>query len=964
MSDAPTPTGVLAGIADDDWQAWLAQGQIVPLSEGDVIFNEGDPGDAVYLVNNGHLQITVKRADGSAIVLADAQRGDLVGEHYLFVSQAGGRRGSTVRSSQSGSLIRWSGQAFLNFIAHQPGLAERLRNRAEERESGNLARRGQILRTLAAMDAVDPTDIIRLSAGSKIFDEGEEGDAAYVVVAGVVEIVRASKQGGVLLEAGAGQCFGERALLTRDRRSASARAKTEVVLLRLWQQRFLQLQSKSEVFRALIEGVDFVYRLPARGMALTYASEHDGLPSVERLYRLDDGRRVRSTWVPQLKVFVLRSLLEGRSDPLPVARTLVWPSIEESMPLGAMRRALLLGPDGRLLGLDGGGDWSDLPWLIERTVDGDQLSAREEEIFLATGRVRRPTDNATVGDANAIVCRCLGVSAGNLKDKIAAGCSSLSTLQSVTGCGTVCGGCVPALKSMLGQGEWVPVQVLARGGRQGDDVQAYRLLPDWPMPEPWKTGQHIVVSGRIDGHWISRSYTLTAPPAPSAAPEIAVKREPYGYFSRWLLDGDPILKEVRVGMPRGAAVWTPEVPDTVCFVAGIGVTPALAIVRAALGPHSLAADACSIHIDYTGRHLSTMAFVEELQAAAASLSGLTLRLRESAKEGRLMADEVAQVVGSHPHALYFVCGPIPYMDAVVQTLRSAGVPDGAIHEERFAHAGAPLQLRAGANGGDGSGLGTLGPNPPGEPVRSRPVFIRRAYQSALMLALLLSVVVNLPWALALWPTGHPTPGHEALTCEDCHRKAPGSARQQLQAKAKHLLGIRAVDVAWHHHPVGNAECMACHDRPKDVHAPHLFMEARYTSVRASLGPENCLSCHREHRARRVTLRDGLFCSACHSDMNLKTDALAPPASPTHATLTREGRWETCLGCHDYHGNHLRAAPNRLDEALSESMIRTGLRGGASPWGEELKVRAKTNTHTQAQALTNRLKQVVTKEGSP
>lgn len=963
LANAPTAAGVLKGISEDDWQAWLARGEILPLGAGDVLFEEGDPGDTVFLVIEGHLQIRLTRPDGSVIVLADAKRGDLVGEHYLFVSQAGGRRGSTVQASQPSRLLRWSGQAFLDFVDHQPGLAERLRNRTEERESGNLARRGQILRVLSGMDAVDPTDIVRMSAGATIFEEGEEGDAAYVVVAGVVEIVRANDQGRVLLEAGAGQCFGERALLTRDRRNAGARAKTEVVLLRLSRQRFLQLQSKSEEFRALIEGVDFVYRLPAHGVALTYASEHGGLPSVERLYRLDDGRRLRSTWVPEPKVFVLRSLLEGQADPLLVARTLRWPSVDESNALGAvLRRALLLDGDGRLLGVDGGGDWSDLPWLIERTVEGDRLSAREEEIFLATGRVRRPMDDAAVGDGDAIVCRCLGASAGSLKDKIAGGCSTLSSLQSATGCGTVCGGCVPALKSMLGQGEWVPVQVVARGGRQGDDVQAYQLVPDWPLPEPWETGQHIVVSGLIDGHWIARSYTLTAPPAPHAAPEIAVKREPHGLFSRWLLDGDPMLKEVRVGAPRGAAVWTPEILDTVCFVAGIGVTPALAIVRSAVSAHARGGKTFSIHIDYTGRHLASMAFVDELQMAAASLPGLSLRLRESATEGRLNEEGVARVVKSHPHALYFVCGPIPYMDAVVQALRSGGVPDRAIYEESFAHSGAPFHAQAAVDGGDGFGPSALRPTPPGQPATSRPVFIRRAYQTALVLALLLVAVVNLPWALALWPTGHPTPGHEALACEDCHRQAPGTTRQQLQAKVKHFLGLRAENVAWHHQPVGNAECTGCHYRAKDVHAPHLFMEARYASVRASLGPESCVSCHREHRARRVTLREGLFCSACHADMNLKTDALIPPASPTHATLTREGRWETCLGCHDYHGNHQRLVPKRLDDALSGSMIRAGLRGGASPWGEELKVKAKTNA--QARALPNEQRQDVTKEVSP
>ena len=119
LTNAPTPEGVFRGVAADDWQTWLAQGEILSLGAGDVLFQEGDPGDAVYLVIDGHLQIRVTRPDGSVIVLADAQRGDLVGEHYLFLSQAGGRRGSAVQASQSSRLLRWSGQAFLDFVLAQ-----------------------------------------------------------------------------------------------------------------------------------------------------------------------------------------------------------------------------------------------------------------------------------------------------------------------------------------------------------------------------------------------------------------------------------------------------------------------------------------------------------------------------------------------------------------------------------------------------------------------------------------------------------------------------------------------------------------------------------------------------------------------------------------------------------------------------------------------------------------------------
>jgi len=39
-----------------------------------------------------------------------------------------------------------------------------------------------------------------------------------------------------------------------------------------------------------------------------------------------------------------------------------------------------------------------------------------------------------------------------------------------------------------------------------------------------------------------------------------------------------------------------------------------------------------------------------------------------------------------------------------------------------------------------------------------------------------------------------THGHEGMACEECHRPASGSMRQQLQAKAAFFLGSRSTDV--------------------------------------------------------------------------------------------------------------------------------------------------------------------------
>jgi hypothetical protein len=129
--------------------------------------------------------------------------------------------------------------------------------------------------------------------------------------------------------------------------------------------------------------------------------------------------------------------------------------------------------------------------------------------------------------------------------------------------------------------------------------------------------------------------------------------------------------------------------------------------------------------------------------------------------------------------------------------------------------------------------------------------------------------------------------------------------------------------------IDNATCTDCHDNPDDRHPAHRFLEPRFAQARRELAPEQCISCHREHTGARISRIDGEFCVACHADTEVKDD----PAEPTHATLFAEGRWDTCLACHDFHGNHAHEPPRTLDAALSPATVAGYLRNAASPYGE-------------------------------
>jgi hypothetical protein len=183
--------------------------------------------------------------------------------------------------------------------------------------------------------------------------------------------------------------------------------------------------------------------------------------------------------------------------------------------------------------------------------------------------------------------------------------------------------------------------------------------------------------------------------------------------------------------------------------------------------------------------------------------------------------------------------------------------------------------------------------------------------------------------------GRMNAGHENLSCESCHRPAPGTTRQQLQANARHLFGLRQHPADFGQKAVDNTDCLACHERPFDRHPVFRFNEPRFVEARKELGPQLCESCHTEHQGARVTAETG-YCRTCHADLEMKNDPLDVP----HAKLVRDERWDTCLGCHDYHGNHVMKTATRLADRAPASRIEGYFAGRSSPYPGRLKKAAR------------------------
>jgi ferredoxin-NADP reductase/cytochrome P450 len=239
---------------------------------------------------------------------------------------------------------------------------------------------------------------------------------------------------------------------------------------------------------------------------------------------------------------------------------------------------------------------------------------------------------------------------------------------------------------------WLGAELFSAGpGDEAPGIRSFELVPktpDYPRPMP---GQHIILEARVDGRSLRRSYTISSPRRQSRL-RITIKQEEGGLLSSWLFARPRGAVPVRITRPLGAFGVNPAAEKTVCLVAGIGVTPALALAGT-LADEGLITPVC---IHYSGKTYEHMAGLPELQEAAQERPNLELILRETQKSGRLTAPEVLALVNRKPQADYYLCGPAGYLEQIAGFLRAGGVPQSRIHAESFTpsrkRTEAPLRL--------------------------------------------------------------------------------------------------------------------------------------------------------------------------------------------------------------------------------------------------------------------------------
>lgn len=122
----PTDATLLAGVplfqalADEDRVALAATVDVVRLPAGETVFEYGSPGNALYVIRAGAVEVFITDDTGARIVLETGQAGDFFGEISLLDN---GPRTATVIVTQDLEALRIDRDALHHFLRRHPAAA-------------------------------------------------------------------------------------------------------------------------------------------------------------------------------------------------------------------------------------------------------------------------------------------------------------------------------------------------------------------------------------------------------------------------------------------------------------------------------------------------------------------------------------------------------------------------------------------------------------------------------------------------------------------------------------------------------------------------------------------------------------------------------------------------------------------------------------------------------------------------
>jgi CRP-like cAMP-binding protein len=208
-ANALASTPLFAGLSQEALGSLVQQLTLVHLGVDEVLFHEGDPGDALYVIVEG--EVAVQAEGPPRVEMARLGPGSFIGEVALMTDQP---RSATVMATEDAELLRIDRKTLSMVLAsHGEVLAAVLRF-VRDRLVDRWTRTSPLFRPFDNQQRAELAGhfkFLEIDPGKTIISAGKKPDGLYIVLAGTFVLKRA---GAKITTVGAGELIGETAMLS------------------------------------------------------------------------------------------------------------------------------------------------------------------------------------------------------------------------------------------------------------------------------------------------------------------------------------------------------------------------------------------------------------------------------------------------------------------------------------------------------------------------------------------------------------------------------------------------------------------------------------------------------------------------------------------------------------------------------------------------------------------------------
>lgn len=208
-ANALASTPLFAGLSQEALGSLVEQLTLVHLGEGEVLFREGDRGDALYVIVEG--EVAVQAEGPPRVEMARLGAGSFIGEVALMTDQP---RSATVTATADAELLRIDRKTLADVLKSHGEVLTAVLRFVRDRLVDRWTRTSPLFRPFDQGQRAELAarfTFLEINAGSVLLTAGEKPDGLYIVLAGAFSVMR---NGQLVATLGPGELIGETALLS------------------------------------------------------------------------------------------------------------------------------------------------------------------------------------------------------------------------------------------------------------------------------------------------------------------------------------------------------------------------------------------------------------------------------------------------------------------------------------------------------------------------------------------------------------------------------------------------------------------------------------------------------------------------------------------------------------------------------------------------------------------------------